>query len=60
MNYLTAFTKGVGLLSKPGDSILAKITDTGRHVIKANISGQKISSVRYPGGTEVITTVVKR
>lgn len=51
-----------GLLSNPGDKLEARITDTGRQVLKINKNNGllKHSVVRYPTGTVVSTFVEKK
>ena len=55
---LKVFNKSI--LSKRGDSLSARITSTGKQVLKLNISGHKRSAVRYPSGTIVETIVHKK
>ena len=48
-------------LENPGDKISARITDTGRKVIKAekNNGADKYSATQYPNGTVVETKTTK-
>lgn len=53
---------GKGLLSEPGDSLFARITDTGREVLKIKTNGgdSKYSVTRYPNGTTVEVKSTKK
>ncbi len=46
-------------LVDPGDLFTAKITKSGRQVIKLHKRGTKKSAVRYPTGTIVETSVYR-
>ncbi len=46
-------------LSKPGDSFSARVTPSGRQVVKISKGDIKQSAVRYPNGTVVETRVYK-
>ncbi len=46
-------------LSNLGDSFSARITPTGRQVVKISKGNVKQSAVRYPSGTVVETRVYK-
>lgn len=50
-----------GLLRKPGDHLEARVTQTGRQVIKMSTDNgpTKYSATRYPTGTVVETRVTK-
>lgn len=48
-----------GLLKKPGDSLSAFVTETGKQVIKINTGDTIRSAVRYPTGT-IVETIVHR
>ena len=55
-NFLsTLFNHGGGFLQNPGDRVEARVTDTGRKVIKAQIGDKKLSAVQYPNGRIVET-----
>lgn len=51
-----------GILNKPGDRLEARVTDTGRNVIKIQKDGgaSKYSATQYPNGTIVETRVKKK
>ena len=51
-----------GLLSNPGDKLEARITDTGKQVLKIHKDNGlfKLSQVRYSTGTVVSTIVEKK
>ncbi len=49
-----------GLLNKPGDTFIAKVTKSNRHVIKLKKSGIKRSAVRYPSTGTIVETIVHR
>lgn len=53
IKYITTLLNG--LLQNPGDKFSARITDTGRQVLKISNSDGKISATRYPNGTVVET-----
>ena len=55
-------SKKSGVLSRPGDRLEARVTETGRKVIKIQKeSGNlKYSATQYPNGTIVETKVTKR
>lgn len=68
MNYLTnansngsSFLSRIfsGLLKKPGDSLIAKVTPSNRQVIKINTASLKMSATRYPNGTVVETRSIR-
>lgn len=48
-------------LKNPGDNLSARITSSGRQVIKVNTDNgsNKYSAVKYPNGTTVETKVTK-
>ena len=48
------------LLSKPGDSFSAKVTKSGRQVIKIVSGGKKASATRYPSTGTIVQTLVKK
>ncbi|MEY8484103.1 hypothetical protein AALD74_20000 [Lachnospiraceae bacterium 48-21] len=51
-----------GILKRPGDELSARITDTGRQVLKVKTNGgkSKYSQTRYPNGTTVETKTTKQ
>ena len=51
-----------GILNQPGDELSARITDSGRKVMKARTNGgkQKYSRTEYQNGTVVETRTTKR
>ena len=53
---------GNSILSKPGDELSARITDTGRKVLKVHTDSgkQKYSRTEYQNGTIVETKTTKR
>ena len=53
-NELTTFLDN-NFLSKPGDEFSARVTKTGRKVIKAQKDGKKASATRYKTGKTVYT-----
>ncbi|MDO4648464.1 MAG: hypothetical protein Q4B26_07415 [Eubacteriales bacterium] len=59
MNFLS--TIGKGLLNKPGDKLEARITKTGRQVVKLSQDNGLIkrSATKYGNGTVVETLVRK-
>ena len=61
MSLLPSIFKGMGgLLSSPGDSLIAKITPTGKQVVKIATQTTKQTIVRYPStGKTVVTTVLE-
>lgn len=54
--------KKTGILSKPGDKLEARITNTNRKVVKIqkNNGNSKYSATQYPNGTIVETKVTKQ
>lgn len=44
-----------GILSNPGDELFARITPTGRQVVKVKKNGKKASATRYKTGKTVYT-----
>lgn len=54
------FTSFKGLLTKPGDSLLAKVTDTGLQVLSLHKGGIKHTVVRYPSTGTTVETIVHR
>lgn len=54
-NFLSTLFSNGGLLQNPGDHAEARITDSNRKVIKAQIGDKKISAVQYPNGRIVET-----
>lgn len=44
-----------GILSKPGDELYARITPTGRQVVKIKKNGKKASATRYKTGKTIYT-----
>ncbi|KAI4445253.1 hypothetical protein C823_007760 [Eubacterium plexicaudatum ASF492] len=44
-----------GILSNPGDELYARITPTGRKVIKVKKNGKKASATQYKSGKTVYT-----
>jgi len=62
---LTVVKQAVGyffnsLLKRPGDHLEARVTDTGRQVIKAATEEVKYSATRYPSTGTVVETRVTR
>lgn len=56
-NELSAFFNK-GLLSEPGDTLTARITPSGRQVVKLHKSdGSKISATRYPSTGKIVQTI---
>lgn len=51
-----------GILNKPGDELSARITDTGRKVLKIHTENgkQKYSKTEYPNGTIFETKTTKK
>ena len=49
------------ILQKPGDNMSARVTDSGRQVLKVskNQGKSKYSATRYPNGTVVETRTTK-
>jgi hypothetical protein len=46
-------------LTKPGDELSARITDSYRKVLKVKKNGEKYSFTQYPNGTVVETRTTK-
>lgn len=44
-----------GILSNPGDELHARITPTGRKVVKVKKNGKKASATQYQNGKTVYT-----
>ena len=55
-------SKKTGVLNYPGDRLGARVTETGRNVIKIqkDRGNLKYSATQYPNGTIVETKVTKR
>ena len=53
---------GNSILKKPGDELSARITDTGRKVLKVSTDNgkQKYSKTQYKNGTVVETKTTKK
>ncbi len=51
-----------GILTKPGDRLEARITDSNRRVVKVqkDNGNSKYSATQYPNGTVVETKVTKQ
>lgn len=51
-----------GILSKPGDKLEARVTNTNRKVLKIQTDNgsSKYSATQYPNGTVVETKVTKK
>lgn len=49
-----------GILKQPGDSFTAKISKTGRGIVKINTAETKTSYVKYPSGAVVKIEVFKK
>lgn len=67
MNFLDIFkkndvNKSTGILSEPGDKLEARVTDTGRKVVKIqkDKGNSKYSATQYSNGTVVETKVTKK
>ncbi|MEW8995607.1 hypothetical protein [Clostridium sp.] len=67
MNFLDIFkkndvNKSTGILSEPGDKLEARVTDTGRKVVKIqkDNGNSKYSATQYSNGTVVETKVTKK
>ena len=58
----SGLVKKNGILTQPGDRLEARVTDTGRNVIKIQKDGgnSKYSATQYPNGTIVETRVTKK
>ena len=52
--------KGKGLLTKPGDKMSARVTKSGRQVVKLDTSEIRRSAVRYPSTGTTVETIVRR
>lgn len=59
-NFLDIISNGI--LNKPGDKLSARVTDTGRKVLKVYITSgkQKYSRTEYKNGTVVETKTTKK
>lgn len=59
-NFLESISKSI--LNKPGDEVSARVTGSGRKVLKASIDSgkQKYSKTEYQNGTTVETKTTKR
>lgn len=59
-NFLDIISNGI--LNKPGDELSARVTDTGRKVLKVhtNSGKQKYSRIEYPNGTIFETKTTKK
>lgn len=59
-NFLDIISNGI--LNKPGDKLSARVTDTGRKVLKVYIDSgkQKYSRTEYKNGTVVETKTTKK
>lgn len=58
---LPAIANGLrNIISKPGDRMEARITETGKQVVKLTKDGIKQSAVHYPSTGTTVYTVVKR
>lgn len=57
----TSIAKKDGILTEPGDRLEARITKSGRKVVKIqkNAGKNKYSATQYPTGTVVETKVTK-
>lgn len=49
-----------GMLKKPGDSLSAEITKSGRQVIKIDTDVIKHTATRYPSTGTVVETIVRK
>lgn len=49
-----------GILKNSNDSLSARVTETGRQVLKFKSDGDKYSATRYPNGTIVETRTIRR
>ena len=60
MNLLPKLLSAVpkGFLIKPGDTFIAKITPSGREVVKLITKEIKRSAVRYPKTDTIVETIV--
>lgn len=58
----SGLSKKSGVLSQPGDRLEARVTETGRNVIRIqkDRGNLKYSATQYPNGTVVETKVTKR
>ena len=58
----SSLSKKSGILSQPGDFLEARVTETGRNVIKIqkDRGNVKYSATQYPNGTVVETKVTKK
>ena len=61
-NSNTGLSKKSGILAQPGDRLEARITQSGRKVIKIekDNGNSKYSATQYPNGTLVETKVTKK
>ncbi len=58
-NFLSTFKAfGSGHLTSPGDMFSAKVTKSGRQVVKLATKDIKRSAVRYPGTGKIVETIV--
>ena len=48
------------ILKEPVDNLSAKITPSGREVVKLETADEKISAVRYPTTGKIVETIVKK
>lgn len=60
LSKLLGGNSGNGILKNPGDSFTARISKTGRGIMKINTTETKTSFVKYPTGTIVKTEVFKK
>ncbi len=58
---LPALMNGLhNIISKPGDRMEARITETGKRVVKLTKDGIKQSAVHYPSSGTTVYTIVKK
>jgi len=61
MKLLPSFDKFFGgLLSNPGDSLLAKVSPTGKQIVKISTEQVKRTIVRYPEKGTIVETIVHK
>ncbi len=61
MSLLPDLLTGFGnLLKRPGDKLEAKVTPTGRQVLKIATNQVKKSAVRYPKTGTIVETIVHK
>ncbi len=59
-NFPDLFHGSMGLLNNPGDIFSAKITKSGKQVVKLHKKEYKRTAVRYPGTGTIVETIVRR